>query len=302
MAEDEFEFYRTQSVVSDPGGEDVFAGLPADPRALAEAVRGLLVHREEVHLFGYELPPERKSTEAETRYAADIMAIARALDDGPLDRPRRPEHRFAGTCRDFALLMCSALRSKGVPARLRGGFATYFAPESGFHDDHWVTEFWDAGRGWVLADAQLTAPELVKAYGIDFDPLDVPRDKFIVAGRAWQDCRSGAADPETFGVGLIDLKGWWFIQDDLVRDLAMLNRTEVLVWDGWGLADAQPGQPLSALRSEELALLDTVAALSAAGGPFAEVRRLYQESEALRVPSTVTSYTTYLGIRTVDLR
>jgi hypothetical protein len=130
----------------------------------------------------------------------------------------------------------------------------------------------------------------------------VPRDRFIVAGRAWQDCRSGAADPENYGVGLLGLKGWWFIQGNLVRDLAMLNSTEVLVWDGWGLADPQPGQPLDALRPEELALLDAVAELSAAGGPFAEVRRLYLESPALRVPDSVTSHTTYLGERVVTLR
>lgn len=301
MGENEFDFYRTQSAASDPGGADVFAGLPADPRILAEAVRNLLVHREETHLFGYELPRDRKDAEAETRYAADILAVARGLCDAPLDRPRRPEQRFAGTCRDFALLLCSALREKGVPARVRGGYATYFTP--GFHDDHWITEFWDGSRGnWRLVDAQLPAPELITAYGIDFDPFDVPRDRFVVAGRAWQDCRSGAADPETYGVGIIDLKGWWFLQHNMVLDLAMLNSAELLVWDSWGLADPPIGQPFDALDADEVALLDTVAELSAAGGPFTEIRRVHQEHESLRVPPAITSYTTYLGERTVALR
>jgi hypothetical protein len=300
VSENEFDFYRTQSVVSDPGGEAVFAGLPADPRTLAEAVRNLLVHREETHLFGYELPQDRKYAEAETRYAADILAVARDLCDAPLDRPRRPEQRFAGICRDFALLLCSALREKGIPARVRGGYATYFTPD--FHEDHWVTEYWAGSRGWLLADAQLAAPELVREYGIGFDPLDVPRDRFVVAGRAWRNCRSGAADPETFGVGVIDAKGWWFVQHNLVLDLAMLNSAEVLVWDSWGLADPPQGQPLEALSDAESALLDAVAGLSAMGGPFAEIRRLYQDTESLRVPPSVTSYTTYLGERAVTLR
>lgn len=297
----ERDFYRTQSRVSDPGSPAAFAGLPAEPRALAEAVRGLLVHREESeHLFGYALPQERKHTEAETRYAADILAAVRGLDDAPLDRPRDPARRFAGTCRDFALLLCSALRAKGIPARPRVGFATYFTP--GFHDDHWVTEFWDTGRGWLLADPQLAAPEPAKGYGVDFDPCDVPRDRFLVAGRAWQDCRSGAADPEAYGVGGIGLQGLWFVQNNVVRDLAAVNGAEVLPWDAWGLADAPPGQPLEALAAADVALLDTAAELSAAGGPFAEIRRLYQEHEALQVPTAVTSYTTYLGERTVTLR
>lgn len=297
----ESDFYRTQSVVSDPGSPAVFAGLPADPPTLARTVRHLLVHREESqHLFGYALPPERKQAEAETRYAADILAVVRGLDDAPLDRPRLPAHRFAGTCRDFALLLCSALRAKGIPARPRVGFATYFTP--GFHDDHWVTEFWDAGRGWLLADPQLAATEAVKGYGIDFDPCDVPRDRFLVAGRAWQDCRGGAADPETYGVGAIGLKGMWFVQNNVVRDLAAMNGAEMLPWDAWGLADAQPGQPLEALSADELALLDTAAGLSAGGGPFDEIRRHYQRHEELHVPSAVTSYTTYLGEHTVTLR
>lgn len=300
MAESEFDFYRTQSVVSDPGSPDAFAGLPADPRVLAETVRGLLVHREEAHLFDYELPQERKYAEAETRYAADILATVRALDDAPLDRPRRPESRFSGTCRDFALLLCSALRAKGVPARVRGGFATYFNP--GFHEDHWVTEYLDESRGWLLADPQLPAPEPMTAYGIDFDPLDVPRDRFVVAGRAWQDCRSGAADPENYGVGVIALHGWWFIQADVVRDLATLNNAEVLPWDSWGLANPQLDQTPDTLGADELALLDAAAALSTDGGPFEEIRRLYRETAALRVPSVVTSYTTYLGEREVTLR
>lgn len=300
MTETEFDFYRTQSVVSDPGSPDAFAGLPADPRVLAEAVRALLVHREESSLFGYELPPERKHAEAETRYAADILESVRALDDAPLDRPRRPERRFSGTCRDFALLLCSALRAKGVPARVRAGFATYFVP--GFHEDHWVTEYLDEARGWLLADAQLPAPEVLAAFGIDFDPLDVPRDRFVVAGRAWRDCRSGAADPQTYGVEVVAVQGWWFLQAVVVRDLAALNGAEVLPWDGWGLADTRPGQSPGTLGADELRLLDAAAALSADGGPFAEVRRLYRQTAGLRVPSEVTSYTTYLGERTVTLR
>ena len=37
-------------------------------------------------------------------------------------------------------------------------------------------------------------------YRIGFDPFDVPRDQFVVGGRAWQLCRAGEADPDTFGL------------------------------------------------------------------------------------------------------
>ena len=43
----------------------------------------------------------------------------------------------------------------------------------------------------------------------DFDLLDVPRDRFVIAGDAWTQCRAGNVDPSTCGI--FDLHGLWFI-------------------------------------------------------------------------------------------
>lgn len=284
--------YLAQSAYSDPGE---IPDLPADPRALARIVRGLLVHREETAWFGFRLPPERRN-EAETRYVSRILETVRSRDAAPLDQPRRPADRFAGTCRDFALLLCALLRATGTPARLRCGFADYFVP--GFHEDHWVTEYRAPGRGWLLADAQVAGdPAAGPRPRLGFDPLDVPRDRFLVAGAAWLACRSGAADPESFGVGLLKLAGLWFVRADLVRDLAALNKAEVLPWDVWGLAEAADAD----LRDGDLRVLDAVAAASVRGGPPAELRRLHLGNPGLRTPRSVRSHTTYGGVRTVEL-
>jgi hypothetical protein len=40
---------------------------------------------------------------------------------------------------------------------------------------------------------------------VPFDPLDVPRDQFLVAAETWRACREGRADPRKFGVR--DLNG-----------------------------------------------------------------------------------------------
>ena len=62
-----------------------------------------------------------------------------------------------------------------------------------------------------LVDAQLDGPQC-KAFRPDFDPLDVPRDRFIIAGDAWQMCRRGRADPDQFGLSLVPhLHGLWFV-------------------------------------------------------------------------------------------
>jgi hypothetical protein len=295
----ERDFYLTQSVTSDPGLADRLAELPTSPDELALLVRHLLIHREEAGRFGCALPESRYRTEAETRYIEDILDLVVRLDSAPLTAPRRPLDRFAGTCRDFALLHCALLRHTGTPARIRCGYGIYFA--EGFHDDHWCTEYHDPERGWVLSDPQLVPDTRIESpYELDFDPLDVPRDKVLVAGEAWRRCRSGEVDPKTFGISVLGLMGQWMVRANVVRDLAALNRAEVLPWDAWGVGDAgrdgskEPAGP-------ELELIDEAARVTVAAD-FDEVRALYRDNASLQVPETVTSYQGYDGEAEITLR
>ncbi|MEV0644996.1 transglutaminase-like domain-containing protein [Phytomonospora sp. NPDC050363] len=288
-------FYGTHSVATDPGGDgwSTLNALSGSPAELAAAVRNLVVHREGCADLGFTLPQERRN-EAETRYLSDILTVLKGLGegDGGIGEAREPKARFAGTCRDFALLFAAALRHNGIPARLRCGFMTYGLPD--FHGDHWVTEYWRPGKGWTLADPEFGG------YDPDFDAMDVPRDRFIVAGDAWRSYREGTADPSNFGIRIpdvLDLTGPAMLRGNVVRDLAALNKVEVLPWDCWGLAEGEtePGDA-------DLALLDRVADLESAGGPFEGLRDAYLDNPALKITSPVTSYTTYGGVRIVEIR
>ncbi|WP_217566081.1 transglutaminase-like domain-containing protein [Streptomyces sp. GbtcB7] len=282
--------YLKQTPYSDPGDALDLGGLPRDPGQLARVVRDLIIHRGEGPRFAYAIPEERVHEDAESRYAARLLRILAERGDAPLTERRAPAERFVGTCRDFALLHCSLLRATGTAARLRCGFARYF---DAYYADHWVTEYRLPDGSWRLAD-----PQVHHEYDIDFDPMDVPRDQFLVATDAWRACREGGADPRRFGV--LDLNGieglsyhgLWFVRADVLRDLAALNGVELLPWDAWGpeiLDDA-------ALDADELALIDSVAA---AGGED-ELRRLYRDPR-LTVPDEIVSYTTYGGVRKVTL-
>ncbi len=267
---DERAYYVQHSVCTDPGDRaGLLAGLPMDIPLLSEIVRGVVVHRDETSWrFGFPLGVEHLD-DAKTRYVRDILD--RLGDLGP----RPAEDRFAGTCRDFSILLCAMLRTGGVPARLRCGFGGYFM--AGFFDDHWVVEYWVDGYGWRLADAQV-AGAAREAYGVGFDPADVPRDQFLVAGSAWLACRSGERDPATFGVSSAGLSGMVEIQGNVVRDLAALNRVEVLPWDNWGIIE----RPFPELTESELALLDRVATIGGYGGPLDEaIDRYSRHSEML---------------------
>ena len=108
---------------------------------------------------------------------------------------------------------------------------------------------------------------------------------FITGGKAWQMCRAGQADPDKFGI--FDMHGLWFVRGDFIRDVAALNKIELLPWDGWGLIESG-GEDVTA---DELAFLDRVAVLTADDVPeFDAVRALYEGDERLRVPSVITTY------------
>src|SRR5258705_214393 len=143
-------------------------------------------------------------------------------------------------------------------------------------------------RGTLLA-AEL-APRVRAHFGIAFDPADVPREAFLVAGEVWRRVRAGAIDPATCGVSSIGVGGHGFIAASVARDLAALNKREMLAWDVWGLPLAlRPGGPVP---EDTARRLDAVAALTATPEPdWARLREAHDRDDGFRVPSVVTSFT-----------
>lgn len=239
------------SHMSHPGRHaGAIAALPAGIEALNEIIQGVLVHADWASAYGLA---ETKLDAAARR----TLPIAERLDDilrrdpQPLYTRRPADERSTGTCRDFALMLCSFLRCRNVPARVRCGFAAYFAGE---WEDHWVCEYWDAKTGtWRLSDPQIDRL-LRQKNGIEFDPADVPRQFFVLAGDAWLKCRRAEADPDAFGHG--DVTGWWFLKVNVLRDHYVLNGREVSTWDRWRDAPQQK----RSIPEGEAALLGDLAA------------------------------------------
>src|SRR5579862_5587154 len=276
-------YYRSFGPMTALGAHGAeFSAIPRDIASLCEVVQGVMIHRDIApFLYGLKLSEEQRD-DGHLRPLAQMLERIHALDPRPLTSPRETARRLPGVCRHFSLMLCSMLRAQGIPARPRCGFGAYF--NAGKFEDHWVCEYWnDKQSRWILVDAQLDAVQR-KAMNITLNPLDVPRDAFIIAGDAWQQCRSGKADPANFGLTHVGLAGLWFIAGNVVRDFASLNRMEALPWDVWGLM--QMGD--DAITDEQKALLDRVAALTLAGDEaLPEIRRLYESDERLRMPPVV---------------
>jgi hypothetical protein len=263
-----------------------------DVQSLCAVIQGLFVHVFWAEQYGVHAAEERKG-ELELRTAAQKLDCIVARDSRPLSLARTPEERVVANCRDFSLLLTTMLRHKGVPARARCGFARYFIPDH--FEDHWVCEYWNPHLGrWVLVDAQLDALQMAKL-SIGFDPLDVPREEFLSAGAAWRMCRDGSANPDAFGIG--ELHGLWFVRGNLVRDVASLNKMELLPWDVWGLCDL----PDDNLSRGDLVALDDMAELTHGDvAQFDLVRTLYENDDRWHVPAVIRSYSAS-GFRTVEL-
>lgn len=265
---DELAYYASPGPLTDAGA--YADGLPKDAGALARIVQGLLVHPAHAWRYGVERRDTHES-ELQSRSARAMFARVTELDPAPPATARPPDRRLTGNCRHFSTLLCALLRSHGVPARARCGFATYF--QSGKFVDHWVCEWWHSqDHRWVMTDAQIDDVQHT-GLGLDFDPLDVPGDRFLVAGHAWRQCRAGKADPMLFGI--FDMWGLWFVRGNVLRDLAALNKVELLPWDGWGL--------MLSGNDEHIELTD-VAAAATLSGDLVTIRGLYESEDLLHAP------------------
>jgi len=261
---------------------DHYTDLPSDVPALVRVVQGLMVHVFWAERYGLSLPEERKA-EVQLRSMERRLARTLELDPSLLGTSRPNEKKIVGNCRDFSVTLASMLQSKGIPARPRCGFGAYFIPNH--YEDHWVCEYWNAAeQRWVLVDAQLDSLQC-EVMKIPFNPLDVPRDQFIVGGAAWKMCRAGQADPDQFGI--FDMKGIDFVKGDFIRDVASLNKVELLPWDCWGIIFTD----YVTLPPDDLSLLDRLADLTYGDVPdFDAVRQLYESDPRLRVGESIKSF------------
>ena len=276
------DYYRGHGSMTSPGTfAPAFDSLPRDVASLCNLIQGVMIHRDIAPwLYDLRLSKDQRDL-ANLRSASGMMSAILGLDPRAIGVARGPAHRLPCVCSHFSTMLCAILREQGVPARARCGFGAYFIP--GRFEDHWVAEYWnDSQRRWILVDAQLDAVQ-IKAFNIAIDPLDVPRDRFIVAADAWQMCRKGRADSKLFGLSMINEAGMWWIAANLIRDLAALNRVEMLPWDVWGMMPKPADEP----GDQEIVVLDRVAELILAGdSALRQIQEIYSDVR-LRLPAVI---------------
>ena len=132
----------------------------------------------------------------------------------------------------------------------------------------------------MLVDAQIDDRQR-ELFRLTLDTLDVPRDRFLVAGDAWRVCRNGT-DPITFGVAGTEMGGLVEVYGDLFQDLAALQNIELLPWGWYGLATNKSG-------IGETALIDRLAGISSSADAQAleELRSVIAKTAGCARPVTM---------------
>ncbi len=226
--------------------------LPTDPAALSTVARNVIVH---YRASGHELPTATRD-EINARWLESILAADQGRHPCPLTAPREATNRVQGCCRDHTLFCVGVLRSHGIAARSRVGFAGYFI--DGWHHDHVIVEMWRDGR-WVRFDSEIDAPRPSLPTPMDVGVCPLGSTGFVTAAQAWVGYRRAEIDADTYGVGpeVPGFRGPFFLFDEVIIEVAHRFGDELLLWDGWG----RIGEPDRTVTEDDAAWLDPIAEL-----------------------------------------
>jgi hypothetical protein len=294
--ENEAAAWLAQSQFTDPGAAaKAIDELPADLAALREATSRMVFHYRAGGDFAENGVPAERAAEIHACYADAMLGLLLERGAPSLSRDRAPADRLVGCCRDATVLFVSLARHKGFPARARVGFASYIQP--GWMIDHVIAEVWDQAAGrWRLIDPEMSAEWTPEVNGRRADWLDLTDDLFVTGPRAWRAVRAGADDPARYVVApevdLPVLRGWPYLAHHVIHDLAALNRTEMLLWEEWGM---QSGHGPGPVPEADAAVLDEVSEATANPGVSPGVVATLAGRDGLRVPATVTRFDPYGG-------
>ena len=237
-------FYLEQSKFTGPGKyQEMYDILPDNIEDLCDITSTLLFSTADLESQDIKsINPEKIQTDITYLTVEEMLDGLSLRSKKDLIKPRvRLSERVATNCRNSSLLLCSMLRHKGIPARMRMGFNCYmhgWVFHGIFHDKALVEYWCSKDCRWKLVDNRLTKFNLER-FRIKFSKYDIPNDKFMTAPQIWLDCIYGKRLANDFGCGGVPgatsfRRGLWYIRNMLIHDLFMLNKVELSFWYTWG--------------------------------------------------------------------
>jgi hypothetical protein len=241
------EFYKQYSFFTDPGKYSyLYENLPDSLSELCSLIKSQFIHPyAELPEYRDQIPEERWDESFKYPTVESVLKGLLSYDSRGLVQDRKPEHRLVLGCRDYAILLASVLKYRGIPARCRYGHATYLIPE--FHASHVICEVWNENdKRWMLVDPGMNM-------------VDFSRDKFDFSNDAWLQMQKNEIDPNIYG-NPGQYSGPVSIVAKVCGDLASMLGTEYTLFQYPPILD-YAFENNNKLTSKHIATLNTISEL-----------------------------------------
>lgn len=266
--------------------ENYFKSLPDDVRKIGHLLRWSFVHRTTLDSgnkftnkdmkFGdmTKMPWYRQAEDDNLVTATAIIAELFRRDPKGLTLKRKVEDKVVLTCRYLCILMASILKAKGIPTRVRSGFAGYW-PWAKVSGDHWINQYWDKKENrWVTMDVDGSF------HNTGFDMYDIPEGKFEYSADAWLNVRQGRVDEKHFwnadGANGLIVVAWELFYDFhclMNSEVIYLHHPKMVMWSEFGK-----------LPEKELKEIDRLAELMQKPDEnFDELQKVWETNKAYRL-------------------
>ncbi len=292
MNKEILEHYLATSLFTDLGlYKDLVKQLPDDVRKLGLLVRKNLIHPSTMHFgntgtnidlrFGdmTELPWWRQREDDNLATAVAMVAELYRRDSRGFVNNRKVADKLVVSCRHTALVMAGILKAKGVPVRVRAGFASYF-DEVEFGDvssDHYINQYWnEKEKRWTTIDVDGC---MSIKHGFTFDPFDMSDGIFHFSAKAWLDIREGKADANYF-VNKPE-RGLIVVVWALMHDFHCLMNNEIIYLHYTALESFKRFEKIT---EEELKKIDNLAQLMMNPDEnFVALKKIWEEDKEFRL-------------------
>jgi len=179
--------YSTQTDFTDPGDyRYLYDQLPESIDIVCDIIKKQLIHPLEARQMKDILPEGRNIEDGDFPTISEVLEELQKRDARGFTKDREPEDRLVIACYHHALLLASILRERGIPVRLRAGFARYFEKQANVRFGHVICEVWDEDKQqWIWIDP-------------DRNYTDVSHDQFELPTEVWQNFRDGELPDVTY--------------------------------------------------------------------------------------------------------
>jgi hypothetical protein len=233
---DELDYYLLQTENTQlPLMSLMLESIPDDIDGIFAMCRNIIEHYN-----GINAQRISKSRYPEVEFDRVDDIIQRIINNGVTDlsRPISFDKKVIGNCFNIAKLAVSFMRHKGIPARLRYAYCTYFNHKNNpnVNSEQVLAEYWCAKKKrWLRGDPSMNW-EILDYLGIkvDIDFLDVSKQLSQPISDVWLNCRAQRWSFNDYGVSL-DISrhraGMGHVALKMTHDFACLNQIELYAFD-----------------------------------------------------------------------